>query len=142
MGGHGALVSFLRNPGMFRSVSALAPICNPSKCDWGRKAFTGYLGQDQSQWAEWDATELAAKYKGPQATLLVDQGSSDEFLAKGQLLPDNLVAAVSSNPSLKMQYSLRGGYDHSYYFIQSFVEEHIKFHAEHLNKKEAERKDK
>lgn len=132
MGGHGALVSFLRNPGMFRSVSAFAPICNPSQCDWGKKAFNGYLGQDQSAWGAWDATELAANYKGPQATLLVDQGSSDEFLAKGQLLPDNLAKAVAGNSALKLQYSLRDGYDHSYYFIQTFVEEHIQFHAKHL----------
>lgn len=73
MGGHGALVSTLRNPGLYKSVSAFAPICNPSQCPWGEKAFTGYLGEDKSQWVEWDATELVKKYDGPPLTFLIDQ---------------------------------------------------------------------
>lgn len=73
MGGHGALVSTLRNPGQYKSVSAFAPICNPSACPWGVKAFSGYLGEDKSKWAEWDATELVKKYNGPPLTLLLDQ---------------------------------------------------------------------
>lgn len=141
MGGHGALVTFLRNPGAFRSVSAFAPIANPCNCDWGRKAFKGYLGggdseeEQRASWKEWDATELLASYDGPPAELLIEQGAADDFLAKGQLLPEKLIAAaeaVAAAGKIKVAYNLREGYDHSYFFIATFVEEHIQFHAKHL----------
>lgn len=80
MGGHGALVSTLRNPGLYKSVSAFAPICNPINCPWGVKGFTGYLGEDKSKWADWDATELVKKYDGPLLTLLIDQVTKDRVI--------------------------------------------------------------
>lgn len=141
MGGHGALVSFLRpeNRGLFRSVSAFAPICHPSQCPWGQKAFTGYLGEENKEktWAQWDATELARKYDGAAAEILIDQGGADEWLAKGQLLPEHFVQAAKDNSKGLLTVNLRqhDGYDHSYFFIQTFVEEHIQFHAKHLNQK-------
>ena len=103
--------------------------------DWGRKAFTGYLGEDKSAWKSYDATELAATYSGPAASLLIDQGSADEFLTKGQLLPENLQAAVAGrgDKTLSVDYRLQDGYDHSYFFIHSFINDHIAFHAKHLN---------
>lgn len=134
MGGHGALVSFLKNPGMYASCSAFAPICHPSSCDWGRKAFTGYLGEDKEAWKQWDSTFLAEQYAGPPAELFIDQGGADDNLPKGQLLPEKLQEAVKKNDGkLSINYQLRDGYDHSYFFIQSFVDEHIEFHAKHLN---------
>lgn len=93
MGGHGALTLFLKNPGMYKSVSAFAPICNPSKCPWGEKAFTGYLGEDREQWKEWDATELLGNW-GKRLDVLIDVGTGDGFYKGGQLLPENFVAAV------------------------------------------------
>ncbi len=141
MGGHGALISFLHpaNRGLFRSVSAFAPIAHPSACPWGQKAFSGYLGageKEKEEWKEWDATELAKTYDGPPAELLIDQGSADEWLAKGQLLPEDLISAIQSrgDEKLSVRFRLQEGYDHSYYFIQSFVEEHIQFHAKFLHK--------
>jgi len=137
MGGHGALVAFLRpgNAGLFRSVSAFAPIAHPSQCDWGRKAFKGYLGDDQSKWSEWDATELVSSYAGPATEVLIDQGAADEFLHKGQLQPEHFVqAAEKAGGKVKVNLRSQEGYDHSYFFIQTFVEDHIKFHAERLNK--------
>lgn len=135
MGGHGALVAFLRNPGMFKSASAFAPISNPSNCDWGRKAFGNYFGNNKEDWKQWDATELVSSYSGPATELLIDQGSTDEFLAKGQLLPEALQGAVGklgANPKVTLNYRLREGYDHSYYFIQTFIDEHVEFHAKKL----------
>ena len=132
MGGHGALVSFLKNPGLYKSVSAFAPICNPCNCPWGEKAFSGYLGSDRSTWKEWDATELVKTYSGPVKSYVhIDQGKDDQFLTDKQLLPENFVEAcrVSNVPVvLRMQE----GYDHSYYFISSFIGEHVKHHAEAL----------
>lgn len=130
MGGHGALISALRCPGMYRSVSAFAPIANPMQCPWGKKAFTGYLGTDTSLWNEWDATELAKKYNGPPLQLLIDQGTDDEFL-EGQLLPENLLMACQ-DANVICVYNKRHGYDHSYFFIASFVSEHIAYHAKFL----------
>lgn len=128
MGGHGALVIALRNPGMFRSVSAFSPIVAPSQVPWGEKAFSNYLGDDRAQWQQWDASALVAAWgEGERMPLLVDQGDADNFL-EGQLKPHLLREAceVVGHPLiLRMQ----PGYDHSYYFIASFIGEHIAYHA-------------
>lgn len=129
MGGHGALIAALKNPGHYKSVSAFAPIANPSECPWGQKAFSGYLGDDRKAWEEWDATLLipAAKERLP---LLVDQGTADEFL-DSQLNPDALADAcekVHHHINLRMHR----GYDHSYFFIASFIDDHLDHHASAL----------
>lgn len=129
MGGHGALVAALRNPGRYRSVSAFAPIVHPIDSPWGKKAFSGYLGDDQEAWKEWDACELIVNAE-ERLPLLVDQGTSDNFL-KEQLKPEHLQKAcdAADHPlTLRMQE----GYDHSYYFISSFIEDHLRHHAEAL----------
>jgi S-formylglutathione hydrolase len=129
MGGHGALVLALRNPDRFVSVSAFAPIANPVNCPWGQKAFTAYLGEDQTAWANYDASLLLGQYRGD-LPLLVDQGDADNFLNE-QLKPEALYLAgmqAKANLMLRMQ----PGYDHSYYFIASFIEEHLRFHASYL----------
>ncbi|KAI9199791.1 Alpha/Beta hydrolase protein [Polychytrium aggregatum] len=132
MGGHGALVSFLRNLGKYRSVSAFSPICNPVECPWGVKAFTGYLGSSVESWKQYDATELVKTYRGPKIEILVDQGSADSFL-DNQLRPESLLKAASENPShVQVNYRLQPGYDHSYWFIQTFVDDHLEFHAKAL----------
>lgn len=131
MGGHGALISALRCPGLYKSVSAFAPIANPMNCPWGQKAFSGYLGDDRSLWNEWDATELVKQYNGAPLQLLIEQGSDDEFLAKGQLLPDNLIDACRA-AGIACVYNKRDGYDHSYFFIASFIKDHIEYHAKIL----------
>ncbi|WP_144629738.1 S-formylglutathione hydrolase [Bordetella genomosp. 13] len=131
MGGHGALVLALRNPGKFRSVSAFAPIAAPSQCPWGHKAFGGYLGEDRAQWATYDATELMKNLKTPfPAGILVDQGLADNFLVP-QLYPEAFEAAcqVAGQPLTLRRHE---GYDHGYYFIATFIEDHIRFHAERL----------
>lgn len=129
MGGHGALVCALRNPQQYRSVSAFAPIAAPSRCPWGHKAFGGYLGADRAAWAEYDASELVAR-RPFHSKILVDQGTADKFLAD-QLLPEAFADACRRSGQ---EYELRmhAGYDHGYYFIQSFVEDHLRFHAERL----------
>ncbi|WP_028916633.1 S-formylglutathione hydrolase [Pseudoxanthomonas sp. J35] len=130
MGGHGALVVALRNPGRYRSVSAFSPIVAPSKVPWGEKAFSAYLGDDREAWKAWDACELlkTAQEKLP---LLVDQGGDDEFLDT-QLRPQLLqAAAVTAGHPLQLR--MRPGYDHSYYFIASFIGEHIAHHAAALH---------
>uniref|UniRef100_A0A7S0I1F0 S-formylglutathione hydrolase n=1 Tax=Hanusia phi TaxID=3032 RepID=A0A7S0I1F0_9CRYP len=133
MGGHGALTIALKNPGMYTSVSAFAPICNPMQCPWGKKAFAGYLGDNQEQWKAYDATELMKGLKAaPFDDILIDVGDKDNFLTAGQLLPENFKAAcdlVGQNCSLRMQ----PGYDHSYFFIATFVEDHVKFHKQRLS---------
>ncbi len=129
MGGHGALVLALRNPQRFTSVSAFAPIANPVNCPWGQKAFTAYLGEDRAAWEEYDASLLLAQYRGD-LPMLVDQGDADNFLSE-QLKPQALYTAgmqAKANLLLRMQ----PGYDHSYYFIASFIEEHLRFHAGYL----------
>ncbi|XP_022127401.2 S-formylglutathione hydrolase [Pieris rapae] len=131
MGGHGALTSALRNPGQYKSISAFAPICNPIACPWGVKAFTGYLGEDKSKWVEWDATELVKNYDGPPLTLLIDQGAADNFYIQKQLLPENLVEACRS-VGMPVILNLREGYDHSYYYISTYIGEHFDFHAKIL----------
>ncbi|KAJ3116069.1 hypothetical protein HK098_006716 [Nowakowskiella sp. JEL0407] len=122
MGGHGALMVALRNAGMFKSVSAFAPIANPIKCPWGEKAFSGYLGQDREQWKLYDSTELVKSYSGPKLPILIDQGSEDNFL-KVQLLPENFVGAATLNSSIDLEFRVQDGYDHSYWFIQTFIGE-------------------
>ncbi|WP_310740944.1 S-formylglutathione hydrolase [Ideonella benzenivorans] len=133
MGGHGALTLALRHPGRFASVSAFAPICAPSHCPWGHKAFTGYLGQDESQWAAHDASALmAAQSRAPYpGGILIDQGLADKFLAEGQLQPEafeTACAAVGQPLTLRRQ----AGYDHGYYFVASMVEDHLRHHAAQL----------
>jgi S-formylglutathione hydrolase len=130
MGGHGALTIAIKHPDRFRSVSAFAPIASPMRCPWGVKAFTGYLGPDEAQWADYDATALLASrgWHGP--PLLVDQGTADPFLAT-QLKPELLVEACR-DAGVALNLRMREGYDHSYYFIATFIEEHLRFHAAQL----------
>ena len=129
MGGHGALTLALRHPGLYRSVSAFAPICAPMQCPWGQKAFRNYLGENQENWQKYDATALiAAGHRVPE--LLIDQGLNDQFLA-GQLHPDRLEnACAAAGQKLTLRY--HQDYDHSYYFINTFIDEHLKFHREQL----------
>ena len=131
MGGHGALVLALRNPGRYRSVSAFAPIVAPSQVPWGEKAFAAYLGDDRAAWREWDTVELIATAQ-ERLPLLVDQGNVDEFL-DSQLRPQLLqkACAATGHP---LQLRLQPGYDHSYYFIASFIGEHIAWHAAALKR--------
>jgi len=132
MGGHGALMLALRNPGLFRSVSAFAPIAAPVRCPWGQKALGGYLGDDQAAWRAYDATELMANSKGapfPKG-ILVDQGLADKFLAE-QLYPDAFEEACRA-AGQPLELRRHAGYDHGYYFIQTFVEDHLRFHSRNL----------
>ena len=137
MGGHGALTLALRHPGRFKSLSAFEPICAPTRCPWGEKAFTGYLGPDRSSWGQHDATVLMenqplAPYPGG---ILIDQGLDDKFLAD-QLHPHLFEAACSA---IGQPLTLRrhAGYDHGYYFIQSFIDDHLRHHAQQLGAPEA-----
>lgn len=126
MGGHGALICALHNPERYQSVSAFAPICHPVNCPWGEKAFSGYLGDDREAWKRWDTCELI-RALGTEHSLLVDQGDADNFLEAGQLQPEALEAACSeSGVALEMRY--QPGYDHSYFFIATFIEDHLRFH--------------
>lgn len=129
MGGHGALVSALRHPGRWHSVSAFAPICNPAAVPWGEKAFSSYLGGDRSRWLDWDASALMAGGAHP-AEILVDQGEADQFLA-AQLRPEALEQAATRSGQ-KLRLRRHSGYDHSYWFVQSFVEDHLQHHAKIL----------
>jgi S-formylglutathione hydrolase len=126
MGGHGALTLALRNPQRFRSVSAFAPICNPAKVPWGEKAFSRYLGPDRTRRVEWDASELMRRHALPME-ILVDQGLDDQFLA-AQLHPEALEDAAAQSGQ-KLTLRRHAGYDHSYWFIQSFIEDHLNHHA-------------
>ena len=126
MGGHGALTIAFKNPGQYKSVSAFAPICAPMRCPWGEKALTGYLGTDRETWREYDATELT-KSTAWRSPILVDQGTGDDFL-DGQLKPDLLKEACDA-ASLPLTLRMQEGYDHSYYFMASFIGEHIAHHA-------------
>ena len=132
MGGHGALTLALKHPGLFKSVSAFAPICAPAQCPWGQKAFTGFLGAEESSWAAHDATALmshllAAPYPGG---ILIDQGLADKFLAE-QLQPDLFEAACAS-AGQPLNLRRHAGYDHGYYFIASFMADHLRHHAQQL----------
>jgi S-formylglutathione hydrolase len=129
MGGHGALVGALRQPERWASVSAFAPICNPTRVPWGEKAFSNYLGDDRDAWKAWDASELMRTQ--PRAdTILVDQGTADQFLER-ELHPETLEAAAADSGQ-KLTLRRHEGYDHSYWFIQSFVADHIAHHARAL----------
>jgi S-formylglutathione hydrolase len=130
MGGHGALITALRNPGRYRSVSAFSPITAPTQVPWGRKAFAAYLGNDESSWREWDAVELL-KTSAPALRLLVDQGGADEFL-EHQLRPE-LLRQVCDARGHDLTLRVHDGYDHSYYFVASFMGEHFAHHASFLN---------
>jgi S-formylglutathione hydrolase len=126
MGGHGALVCALKNPKQYKSVSAFAPICAPTRCPWGHKAFSGYLGNDQESWRAYDACELVTQL-GYHSSILIDQGTADKFL-KEQLKPELFEQACAvANQPLTLRY--QEGYDHSYYFIASFIEDHIRHHV-------------
>ena len=131
MGGHGALTLALKRPDVFRSVSAFAPIAAPSKCPWGHKAFSGYLGDDKSTWAQYDASLLMADLKTPfPAGILIDQGLGDKFLAE-QLYPEAFEEACRS-AAQPLELRRHARYDHGYYFISTFMEDHIRFHARNL----------
>jgi S-formylglutathione hydrolase len=133
MGGHGALTLAMKYSGTFKSVSAFSPICNPSRVPWGIKAFSGYLGEDNKEaWKAHDATELAKLYEGPALDILMDTGTGDEFL-EVQLHPQALESAAEANANLRLESNMRDGYDHSYFFIATFVEDHVRFHAQKLN---------
>ncbi|WP_304349889.1 S-formylglutathione hydrolase [Comamonas testosteroni] len=133
MGGHGALTLALRHPGRFKSVSAFAPIANPINCPWGHKALGGYLGDDKAEWARHDASELmSAQTAAPfPAGILIDQGLADKFLIEKQLLPEAFEAACAQ-AGQPLTLRRHAGYDHGYYFIQSFVDDHLRHHAQQL----------
>jgi S-formylglutathione hydrolase len=129
MGGHGALICALKNPDRYASCSAFAPIAAPTQCPWGHKAFAGYLGSDRAAWVEYDATELVQRATYPRP-ILIDQGTADPFLAE-QLKPE-LFAQAAQRAGSNVTLRLQPGYDHSYYFIGSFIGDHVAFHAEQL----------
>ena len=126
MGGHGALTIALKNPGRYRSVSAFSPIVAPTQVPWGQKAFAAYLGDDREAWKAWDTVELIRQAR-EQLPLLVDQGDADEFL-QGQLKPE-LLQAAAAEAGHPLTLRMQPGYDHSYYFIASFIGDHIAHHA-------------
>jgi len=130
MGGHGALTIGLRNADRFRSISAFAPICSPLNCPWGEKALTGYLGDDREAWRTYDATALIEDGARPDA-ILVDQGDADGFLTD-QLKPELLEAACAS-AGIDLTLRMQAGYDHSYYFISTFLADHVAWHATRLH---------
>jgi S-formylglutathione hydrolase len=129
MGGHGALTIGLKNPQQYSSISAFSPIVNPMQCPWGRKAFSAYLGRDIAGWKQYDACELL-KQSQAQLPILVDQGDADEFLSE-QLKPDTLLVAAQQQGSA-IELRMQPGYDHSYYFISTFIDDHLNFHAQYL----------
>jgi len=128
MGGHGAITLALANPGLYRSLSAFAPIANPTASDWGRKQFAAYLGPDEAGWAAHDAT-LMLRETGWDGDILIDQGAADQFI--DLLKPEALASALAETRTPHM-FRLQPGYDHSYFFVASFMEDHIRWHAERL----------
>ena len=130
MGGHGALTLALRNPSLYKSVSAFAPITAPMQCPWGQKAFSNYLGADQETWRQYDASELVAKKAFP-THILIDQGTADQFYKEQQLLPEKFSAAAAKSGQ-KLTLRMQEGYDHGYYFIQTFMADHLHHHAKVL----------
>ena len=130
MGGHGALTIGLKNPHLYRSISAFSPICSPTQCPWGQKALRGYLGANGSAWTQYDAVELI-RNGHRSGEILVDQGEADNFLQE-QLKPE-LLSSVCVETGQPLHLRMQPGYDHSYYFIASFIEDHIAFHASNLN---------
>lgn len=146
MGGHGALTIAFRDPASWKSVSAFSPICNPTTCPWGKKAFTAYFGaaDANAKGRTHDATELvkaSASSTGEDHDelsryydeVLIDQGTADEFLVCGQLKPESLLAAAAEGVKLNVTVNMREGFDHSYYFIAAFVQDHVRFHAKRLH---------
>lgn len=133
MGGHGALVLALRNPQVYKSVSAFAPICSPMRCGWGQKALPRFLGSDRSAWGAYDAVELmTASARAAYPEILIDQGLADKFMSQSQLLPELFEAACAkSGQTLRLRR--HAGYDHGYYFISTFIGDHLQFHAATLN---------
>ena len=134
MGGHGALTLALNHPDLFRSVSAFAPISSPTRCAWGQKAFTAYLGEDRAAWDRYDAVSLikAGAAKGVYDDILIDQGDADGFLAD-QLKPHLLTAAAEA-AGQKVTLRMQPGYDHSYFFMATFIADHVAFHARRLRR--------
>ncbi len=133
MGGHGALVCGLRHPDRFKSISAFAPIAAPSQCPWGQKAFSGYLGPDPTAWRQYDATELVKAHAQGDRTILIDQGTADPFLSQNQLLPEVFEAACQA-AGQPLTLRRQPGYDHGYFFIASFMADHLRHHADVLTK--------
>ncbi|TEW51251.1 S-formylglutathione hydrolase [Psychromonas algicola] len=129
MGGHGALTIGLRNPELYQSISAFSPICNPVNCPWGEKAFSAYLGKNKADWKAYDSCEILSKLAHHQP-ILIDQGSNDSFLQE-QLKPENL-STIASSKQGQFTLNMREGYDHSYYFISTYIDSHLKFHAKNL----------
>lgn len=133
MGGHGALTLYLKHPDLYKSVSAFAPISNPVNCPWGQKAFAGYLGDaDKEAWKKHDASELIRAWKGGDLKMLVDVGTGDNFYKQGQLLPENLEKAAKEAGLSGLTLRYQEGYDHSYFFMASFSEEHVAHAAKYL----------
>ncbi len=132
MGGHGALTIHLKNPGKFRSCSAFAPIVAPSLVPWGRKAFSNYLGGDEAAWAQYDAMRLLADRGASEAHILIDQGVNDEYIAE-QLRPE-LFSGAAKRAGQKLTLNLRDGYDHYYFFIATFIEDHLNWHDQALRR--------
>ncbi len=132
MGGHGALTLALRHPGIYRSVSAFSPISAPSQCAWGKKAFSSYFGPDPIGWREHDATHLMGQRRLPfPGGILIDQGAADKFLAEGQLMPE-MFAAACEQAAQPLTFRRHPGYDHGYYFVSTFVADHLAFHHTQL----------
>jgi S-formylglutathione hydrolase len=137
MGGHGALQIALKNTNLYKSVSAFAPICNPINCPWGIKAFNGYLGENNMKsWEEYDSCSLMKSgiSNNHYDDILIDAGLDDNFLTQGQLLPEEFIKACSE-VNQKVTVRMQPEYDHSYYFISTFIEDHIDFHAKRLYNK-------
>ncbi|CAN0907833.1 S-formylglutathione hydrolase [Linum grandiflorum] len=131
MGGHGALTIYLKNLDKYKSVSAFAPISNPMNCHWGQKAFTNYLGSNKANWEEYDATCLVSKSRDVSATILIDQGEDDKFLHEQQLLVDKFEEACTS-ANVPLLLRRQPGYDHSFFFIATFIDDHIRHHLQAL----------
>jgi len=130
MGGHGALTIAIKNPDSYRSVSAFAPICSPMRCPWGEKALAGYLGSDRAQWRKYDTTALLEEHGWSGPPFLVDQGTKDPFV-DNQLKPELLRQACLAR-DVPLELRMQEGYDHSYFFIATFIEDHLRFHARHV----------
>jgi len=134
MGGHGAMTIGLRNPDLFTTISAFAPICNPTQTEWGKEvSFKNYLGEEnREKWNQYDSTEVMKTYDGPERSILIDQGDDDEFL-NTHLLPDNLKAVAEKNPKIRLNLRMQPGFNHSYFFVSTFIQDHIEHHAKLLN---------
>lgn len=130
MGGHGALIIALKNPGRYRSVTAFSPVVSPLNCPWGQKALGNYLGDNKKDWAQYDTVELVKSVK-ERLPILIDQGEADDFLA--EQLKTELLVKASREADYPMQIRFQPGYDHSYFFIASFIEDHIRFHAKNIS---------